>query len=242
VKSEVKTTSFATVAAPKFGRDSAFCHLILPVAASKAVRPLCSSRRRSREPRATLSRPPQRFTEIVSCGKASSATKQLGGIVIPVGAEEASRDAREQTGGAGAGPMTPAPRGRASGDRRGGACAPPRARLPGGDGGRDRGARPRQQEHDLPALGLQGGTDRRRPARAHQDLYALLLGHVLADPLVGRILPGPLGELQRNPAFAALFADRVVRPRREAIADALTLASPEATFTRVRTPTRSRTC
>jgi len=39
VKSEVKTTSFATVAAPKFGRDSAFCHLILPVAASKAVRP-----------------------------------------------------------------------------------------------------------------------------------------------------------------------------------------------------------
>jgi AcrR family transcriptional regulator len=66
--------------------------------------------------------------------------------------------------------------------------------------------------------------------KEHDDLYALLLGHirdverVLADPLVGRILPVLLGELQRNPVFAALYADRVVRPRREAIVDALTRA------------------
>jgi AcrR family transcriptional regulator len=55
------------------------------------------------------------------------------------------------------------------------------------------------------------------------DIYALLLevirdfARVFADPLVGRILPGLLGELQRNPAFAVVYADRVVRPRREAI-------------------------
>ena len=39
VKSEVKTTSLATVAAPKSGCGSAFCHFTLPVAASNAVSP-----------------------------------------------------------------------------------------------------------------------------------------------------------------------------------------------------------
>lgn len=59
------------------------------------------------------------------------------------------------------------------------------------------------------------------------DLYSVLLEHirdfvrVFADPLVGRILPGLLGELQRNPAFALAYADRVVRPRRQAIVDVL---------------------
>ena len=66
--------------------------------------------------------------------------------------------------------------------------------------------------------------------KEQDDLYALLLEHirdvtrVLADPLVGRILPGLLGELRRNPAFTAAYADRVVRPRRQAIVDALARA------------------
>lgn len=55
------------------------------------------------------------------------------------------------------------------------------------------------------------------------DLYELLLAQlrdlerVFGDPLLGRILPGVLGELQTNPQFAASWADRVVRPRRRAI-------------------------
>ncbi len=59
------------------------------------------------------------------------------------------------------------------------------------------------------------------------EIYALLLEHIrdvarlLADPLMGRLLPGLLGELQRNPAFADAYADRVVRPLREAIVDLL---------------------
>jgi AcrR family transcriptional regulator len=59
------------------------------------------------------------------------------------------------------------------------------------------------------------------------EVYALLLEHirdvarVLADPLVGRLLPGLLGELQRNPAFADAYADQVVRPRRQAIIELL---------------------
>lgn len=59
------------------------------------------------------------------------------------------------------------------------------------------------------------------------EVYALLLEHVrgvarlLDDPLVGRLLPGLLGELQRNPAFAEAYAARVVRPRRQAIIELL---------------------
>jgi AcrR family transcriptional regulator len=55
------------------------------------------------------------------------------------------------------------------------------------------------------------------------ELYELLLEQlrdlerVFADPLLGRILPGVLGELQTNPQFASAWADRVVRPRRQAI-------------------------
>jgi AcrR family transcriptional regulator len=62
---------------------------------------------------------------------------------------------------------------------------------------------------------------------AEGDVYALLLEHIrdvagiLADPLVGRLLPGLLGELQHNPAFAAAYADQVVRPRRLAIIELL---------------------
>lgn len=59
------------------------------------------------------------------------------------------------------------------------------------------------------------------------DLRALLLEYLhdqereLADPLVGRLLPAILGELQTNPSFAAAWEDRVVRPRRQAIVDLL---------------------
>jgi AcrR family transcriptional regulator len=59
------------------------------------------------------------------------------------------------------------------------------------------------------------------------DIYAILLeyvrdfAHALADPLLGRILPGLLGELQRNPEFAAAWAERVVGPRRHAVAKLL---------------------
>ena len=55
------------------------------------------------------------------------------------------------------------------------------------------------------------------------DLYAILLHQIrevtnlFADPLVGRIFPGLLGELHRNPEFAAAWGERVVRPRRQAI-------------------------
>jgi AcrR family transcriptional regulator len=44
---------------------------------------------------------------------------------------------------------------------------------------------------------------------------------LFADPLVGRILPGLLGELHTNPELAAAWGDRVVRPRREAIDEVL---------------------
>lgn len=59
------------------------------------------------------------------------------------------------------------------------------------------------------------------------DVYAILLeyvrdfAHVLADPLLGRILPGLLGELQRNPELAAAWAERVVRPRRKVVSKVL---------------------
>jgi AcrR family transcriptional regulator len=55
------------------------------------------------------------------------------------------------------------------------------------------------------------------------DVYSLLLewirdfARVFGDPLYGRILPVVLGELQRNPAFARAYAERVVRPRYDAL-------------------------
>jgi AcrR family transcriptional regulator len=58
---------------------------------------------------------------------------------------------------------------------------------------------------------------------ADGDVRTLLLEHVrdlervFGDPLLGRLLPGLLGELQSNPEFAAAWSDRVVRPRRQAI-------------------------
>ena len=55
------------------------------------------------------------------------------------------------------------------------------------------------------------------------DTYERLLArirdfvHVFADPLLGRLLPGILGELERNPAFASAYVDRIVTPRYERI-------------------------
>jgi AcrR family transcriptional regulator len=58
------------------------------------------------------------------------------------------------------------------------------------------------------------------------DLHTLLrswvreIARTFSDPLLGRLLAGVLGELQRNP----VFADRVFRPRRRALVDRLTQA------------------
>jgi AcrR family transcriptional regulator len=62
------------------------------------------------------------------------------------------------------------------------------------------------------------------------DLYSLLRNWVheiarsFSDPLLGRLLAGVLGELQRNPVFADVYADRVFGPRRRALVDRLTQA------------------
>ena len=63
-----------------------------------------------------------------------------------------------------------------------------------------------------------------------EDVRDLLVQHVrefiriFVDPLLGRILPGLLGELHSNPEFARVWADRVVRPRRQEIVDLLRTA------------------
>ena len=60
-----------------------------------------------------------------------------------------------------------------------------------------------------------------------ETLYDVLLDQIhdfldlFADPLVGRVLPGLLGELHTNPEFAHAWGERVVRPRRQAIGDLL---------------------
>jgi AcrR family transcriptional regulator len=65
---------------------------------------------------------------------------------------------------------------------------------------------------------------------AQSDLRALLLDYLhgqereFADPRIGKLLPGLLGELQTNPEFALVWVDRVVRPRRRAIVDVLSKA------------------
>jgi AcrR family transcriptional regulator len=62
------------------------------------------------------------------------------------------------------------------------------------------------------------------------DVYSLLLDwirdfiRVFGDPLYGRILPAVLGELQRNPAFARLWAEQVVQPRYQALVGRLSQA------------------
>jgi AcrR family transcriptional regulator len=62
------------------------------------------------------------------------------------------------------------------------------------------------------------------------DVYALLREHVrnvarlFADPLASRLLPGLLGELQRDPAFADAYAERVVKPLRDPIVALLEVA------------------
>ena len=66
-------------------------------------------------------------------------------------------------------------------------------------------------------------------AAGEEELHTLLLtwlrdfAHAFSDPLLGRLLAGVLGELQRNPTFAAVYADRVVRPRRQALLERLAL-------------------
>jgi AcrR family transcriptional regulator len=59
------------------------------------------------------------------------------------------------------------------------------------------------------------------------EIYTQLLArlrdftHVFGHPLVGRLLPGLLGELERNPVFAAVYVERIVTPRYERIVELL---------------------
>jgi AcrR family transcriptional regulator len=50
------------------------------------------------------------------------------------------------------------------------------------------------------------------------------LARLFADPLYGRILPGLLAELQRNPAFAHSYIERIVHPLRHRLVELLSLA------------------
>ncbi len=66
--------------------------------------------------------------------------------------------------------------------------------------------------------------------RPEDDLYSLLLNwlrdfaRTFSDPLLGPLFASVLGELQRNPVFADVYADRVVLPRRRALVARLTRA------------------
>ena len=85
-------------------------------------------------------------------------------------------------------------------------------------------------KEELVADALRELTAERDVGDGDADLYDVLLAwirdyaRILADPVFGRILPGVLGELQRSPAFAQVYADRVVGPRRQALLDLLTQA------------------
>ena len=54
--------------------------------------------------------------------------------------------------------------------------------------------------------------------------YSRSLARLNADPLASRLIPGLLGELQRDPAFAEAYAERVVGPLRDPIVALLELA------------------
>jgi AcrR family transcriptional regulator len=60
-----------------------------------------------------------------------------------------------------------------------------------------------------------------------EEIYTQLLArlrdftHVFGHPLLGRLLPGLLGELERNPVFAAAYVERIVTPRYDRIVELL---------------------
>jgi AcrR family transcriptional regulator len=54
--------------------------------------------------------------------------------------------------------------------------------------------------------------------------YARSVARFYADPLASRLVPGLLSELQRDPAFADAYAERVVGPLREPLIELLELA------------------
>jgi AcrR family transcriptional regulator len=54
--------------------------------------------------------------------------------------------------------------------------------------------------------------------------YVRSLGRLYADPLASRLIPGLLGELRRDAAFADAYAERVVRPLREPVVALIELA------------------
>jgi AcrR family transcriptional regulator len=67
-------------------------------------------------------------------------------------------------------------------------------------------------------------------ARPAEDVFGRLLEYsrtvmrFYEDPLASRLIPGLLGELQRDPAFADAYAKRVVAPLRQPIVNLLELA------------------
>jgi AcrR family transcriptional regulator len=67
-------------------------------------------------------------------------------------------------------------------------------------------------------------------AGSGEDVYPHLVEYIrsvmrfYSDPLASRLIPGLLGELQRDPAFADAYAKRVVGPLRQPIVAALELA------------------
>jgi len=74
--------------------------------------------------------------------------------------------------------------------------------------------------------------------RDGDDIHALLLDwirdfvRVFGDPLYGRILPAVLGEVQTNPVFARMYAERVVQPRYEALVGILRRAAERGALRR----------
>jgi AcrR family transcriptional regulator len=64
-------------------------------------------------------------------------------------------------------------------------------------------------------LELHGGADDEVYSRLRA--YTRSVMRFYADPLASRLIPGLLGELQRDPAFADAYAERVVAPLRRPI-------------------------
>ena len=70
------------------------------------------------------------------------------------------------------------------------------------------------------ALGdLTAELDVQEEGEIYEQLLARIrdFAHVFGDPVLGRLLPGILGELERNPAFASAYVERIVTPRYERI-------------------------
>jgi AcrR family transcriptional regulator len=77
-------------------------------------------------------------------------------------------------------------------------------------------------QHFTAELELRAGPDDDAYSRLRD--YARSLDRFYADPLASRVVPALLSELQRDPAFADAYAERVVGPLREPLVALLELA------------------